>query len=92
MCPSEPRDFTLASSTVRFGAGQRRACYNQTIVDDKDPEPTETFAVRIVDNADAAAGNPSVAQISINDFDGSKYGYIVVHYVTSVWTYVHAHV
>jgi len=56
---------------VTFGAGQRRACYNQSVVNDELIEPTESFVVRIMDNPDITVGTPGVSQINI--IDGSKY-------------------
>ena len=57
---------------VIFGAGQRRACYNQSVVNDELPEPNESFIVRIVDNPDITVGTPGVSQINIIDDDGSE--------------------
>ena len=41
---------------VIFGAGQRRACYNQSVVNDDVPKPIESFVVRIMDNSDITVG------------------------------------
>ena len=71
-CFIEPADFSLAPSTVTFAPGQLRACYNQSIVNDDDPERTESFIVRIVDNPNIIPGDPQATQINIIDDDGSK--------------------
>ena len=65
-----------------FGAGQRRACYNQSIVNDELPEPNESFIVRIVDNPDITVGTPGVSQINIIDDDGSEFSESITGSVT----------
>ena len=71
---------------MTFGAGQRRACYNQSVVNDELFEPTESFVVRIMDNPDITIGTPGVSQINI--IDGSEYSESIVDSVTYIVYYV----
>ena len=71
---------------MTFGAGQRRACYNQSVVNDDLIEPTESFVVRIMDNPDITVGTPGVSRINI--IDGSEYSESIADSVTYIVYYV----
>ena len=58
---------------MTFAPGQLRACYNQSVVDDEEPESPESFILRIVDNPDITPGVPPTTQINIIDDDGREF-------------------
>ena len=57
---------------MTFLPGQPRACYNQSVVNDNEPEDTESFNVSIINNPDITPGDPDTARINIVDDDGRE--------------------
>ncbi|MBN1674697.1 MAG: lamin tail domain-containing protein [Kiritimatiellae bacterium] len=62
-------DYTLASGTLSFGAGQTGKEVSVTVVDDANEEPAETIVVTLSSPSNAALGTPSAHTYTIIDND-----------------------
>ncbi|MYI25206.1 MAG: hypothetical protein F4109_07225, partial [Gammaproteobacteria bacterium] len=62
-------DYTAASGTLTFTAGQEEKAILVSITDDAIDEPGETFTVRLSSPSNAALGSPSSSVVTIQDND-----------------------
>ena len=65
-------DFDPKQGSVTF-TRRSRECYRQRITNDNVPERTESFKVSMESNQHISIGNPSSAEIEINDDDEGAY-------------------
>jgi hypothetical protein len=67
---SDRNDYTPASGTLRFAAGERTKTFAVLITDDVREEPEEFFTLLLIEPAGAPAlGNPAEARVYIEDND-----------------------
>ena len=71
-------DFNPTQGSVKF-TQQSRVCYRQRIIDDKEPEKTESFRVSIESDPNILIGDPSSTLIEINDDDEGLYMFLSVN-------------
>ena len=64
-------DYTLATGTLRFAAGQTSASFIVPLTDDAHMEGTESFTVVLSNPGAAALGAPATATINITDNDAA---------------------
>ena len=66
---SAPSDYTAASGTLTFAAGQTSKVISVSIADDTVDEPNETFSVSLSSPSNASLGTPSTTTVTITDDD-----------------------
>ena len=88
-------DYNFEATPVRFGACERRKCVNVKIIDDDEPEYTETFTIYLeksLASTDTFVLSSSVKVINITDNDQGTILFVtMIACVSVIFAYVTAY-